>query len=497
MGIFDILGAVGAGLGGAQKGYNQWQEQDLKDRVLAQNAALEREKLAQNQKQFDAGRMTDIGALAQFIPGLVAAPGTMVPTANIPAILQSREKQREFDLAQTGREAAAAVFERAGGARPSMLTGQLAPGEDPEAAALIPRTPNVLADPKFAMAAALARRPGTGGMAGVAEMMKVLFPDAVGMDKPHYETRPDGLYQIFPNGTSRKVEGVPGAAPHGTPPIATYMDYLNKGDREGAKTFLDSLRTVSGAQHPERPKDPATLDALIARAADPTVSAEDRARANTQAEAIIKGRTAQVRTTADIHADVSEGVKTRAEARKAEKGFASTATLLNQLEELVPAMAKKGFLAADSSSQSAAMAAARRSPYVPVIGKPGDEDLAAWRAHAGTMVSILRQLGDIGPRAIAAYQSAIDVIEHPTTAAAARKVFGQLREALNAAKTGEAGAGKGEPPYPGSSGVPAVLPPAPGVSPAGSKRDAIGPNGELGRLPADTDLSMYPGYRWK
>ena len=64
--------------------------------------------------------------------------------------------------------------------------------------------------------------------------------------------------------------------------------------------------------------------------------------------------------------------------------------------------------------------------------------MTAWEVHAGAMVAIMRNSADIGPRAIAAYQSAIAVIEKPTTSEGAKFAFQQLRDAVNAYKSGKA-----------------------------------------------------------
>lgn len=150
-----------------------------------------------------------------------------------------------------------------------------------------------------------------------------------------------------------------------------------------------------------------------------------------------------------------------------DKGKAKEAayTLLDQLDRLIPEMEAKGFLATSPDAAAVAMAGARRSRWIPGIGKPGDPTLAAWLVHAGTMVAIQRQLGDIGPRAIAAYQSAIEIVDKATTGAGARAAFANLREALDSAGGGS------RPPGPA----------APGTAAAGTKPDFVY-NPATGRL---------------
>lgn len=108
----------------------------------------------------------------------------------------------------------------------------------------------------------------------------------------------------------------------------------------------------------------------------------------------------------------------------------STYTLIDQIEALIPKLEVKGFLASGPGSGELLRVRARRSQYLPGIGRAGDPDLVAWLAHAGTMVSIQRQLGDIGPRALAAYESAVDVIREPTSADGARQALENLRAAI-------------------------------------------------------------------
>src|SRR6185436_9249881 len=143
MNLLSILGLAGAGIGGAQKGYNQWQEQDLKEKALAQQAALKREEMAQNQSQFDATRLTDVEQLTRLgiLPGMNVQPGEKLPTIMLPAAIAAAQKRQQDTEDRADREAAANTIQAGAGQR-STLTADLAPGEDPEAAAMIPRTPN-------------------------------------------------------------------------------------------------------------------------------------------------------------------------------------------------------------------------------------------------------------------------------------------------------------------------------------------------------------------
>lgn len=184
-------------------------------------------------------------------------------------------------------------------------------------------------------------------------------------------------------------------------------------------------------------KEPTGLQGWTARANDPRVSAEDRAVAKQIADSILKAEMQRVGTTAQTHADISEGVKKRAEERKADKGLAVTTTLLNQMDALIPALQKKGFLAADDSAEARWQALAKRSKYVPFYGKPGDPDLVAWEAKASEGVIILRNLGDVGARTKAAFQSVIDLFHGAPTETGLKQALSNLRDQVKAQKTGE------------------------------------------------------------
>jgi hypothetical protein len=265
--------------------------------------------------------------------------------------------------------------------------------------------------------------------------------------------------------------------------LETYREFLGKGDLKGAQQFLDDVATVKRAEAaPAKPAQQLELPVrtqLMAAGINPeTATPEQIKKATEDVDKRIATRTGVVGQQA---ADIKAGAKRKEQAEKDVKGLAGTETLLNQLEALIPVMEEKGFLAKNPSAISVGKAEAKRSRFVPFYGQPGDEDLAAWKAHAGTMVRILRDLGDIGPRAISAYQSAIDVIERPTTAAGARKVFEQLREAVKAQKSGQVGGvpgimirglqGMGESPAPSAQspllgvGTGVSQPTAPGVKP--------------------------------
>lgn len=198
--------------------------------------------------------------------------------------------------------------------------------------------------------------------------------------------------------------------------------------------FQESQKLL-GREPPRPQPGPASLDALLAKAHDPTVDPAERARAKQQADAIIAAREQIARASAESRQEV----KTAAQEEKDRKSLAGTETLLNQLESLLPDMEQKGFLARNASMAEYNRARAKRSALIPFYGEPADPTLVAWKLHEGTMVRILRDLGDIGPRAIAAFESAINVLKNPTTRAGAQLAFDQLREAVRSQRSGVVG----------------------------------------------------------
>lgn len=113
-----------------------------------------------------------------------------------------------------------------------------------------------------------------------------------------------------------------------------------------------------------------------------------------------------------------------------EQSKRAVAALLNQVEGLIPAMEKKGFLSQGYYIWDTKTAGLKR------LVAPGDPDLEAFLMHASTMVATSRALGDIGARAQAAYDSVINLIKKPTSADAMRKSIGQLKDALQAETPG-------------------------------------------------------------
>ena len=123
-----------------------------------------------------------------------------------------------------------------------------------------------------------------------------------------------------------------------------------------------------------------------------------------------------------------EKPKTPAAAEVTKTNAANAALkLLQQMDDLVPTLDRKGFLAKGPGFWQDIGPEAKRKFF------SKDKDLNTWAMHASTMVAAARAVGDLGARAQAAYDSLIDVVKHPSTAEGVKQAINQLREAIYAA----------------------------------------------------------------
>ena len=98
-------------------------------------------------------------------------------------------------------------------------------------------------------------------------------------------------------------------------------------------------------------------------------------------------------------------------------------SLLNQTKELVEPLKKSGMIPGSKGLVAKGLAKYERTI------NPNDPDWRTFLGHVGTMVSVVRALGDIG-RAQSAYKSLQDMIENPPTKEGLDKFLGQLSDAL-------------------------------------------------------------------
>lgn len=228
-------------------------------------------------------------------------------------------------------------------------------------------------------------------------------------------------------------------------------------------SYLDFYKSEIKPPHTSS-SEPKSFEGWESIAADPSRPKEERDRARAIANSIKSGKIEIAGTEAKTRAEIGENVRIRTEERQDEKkkaadlekrqhALARTRTMLNQMDALVPGMAKKGFLMSSASPSAYAMAEARRSPRVPFLGRPGDPTLDAWNTHESTMVSVARDLGDLGPRAQSAFRGVQNIIAKPTTPAGAKAAIQQLRDAVEAYHSGremEYEAGTWQPGMPGT-----------------------------------------------
>lgn len=113
----------------------------------------------------------------------------------------------------------------------------------------------------------------------------------------------------------------------------------------------------------------------------------------------------------------------------AKQAEASKAALVmaEQVKTRARRLAEDGYISKSNNVASIQAAHLKR------ILKPGDE-VGAFAAHGSTMVALARATGDIGPRAQAAYQTVLNIVEHPTTLSALEAAVDDLTTAIKAGK---------------------------------------------------------------
>lgn len=193
--LAGILGGIGQAGGAAASA----QDRELK----ARQVAIEQQRadqLARFEEQRNALLKQQIDAQSPVIAPLVKAgllPPSMLeggverlPTDLLKSAQTAYAEQVALDRAARQQAGTAAFIQQAKG-QPAQLLGQLAEGEDPEAAALIPRSANVPAMGAEDLTAGLIGR-GTKAT-DIAALMKILRPEAaaeqnklIATDKPIY-----------------------------------------------------------------------------------------------------------------------------------------------------------------------------------------------------------------------------------------------------------------------------------------------------------------------
>jgi hypothetical protein len=173
-GLLGAFGNFGLGIGGAM---DQQRKDALEREKLEQDRSLRQQVIDAQASQFAAtqaaterdkyAQMSDLQALAQQIgiplPDTMGPSGGRFPREWGPEILKEAAARQKVQQEQALRSQQANVLERLGAgtpAGPAQLAGQLAEGEDPEAAALIPRTqtPATPANPRYQAIAGLMRQ---------------------------------------------------------------------------------------------------------------------------------------------------------------------------------------------------------------------------------------------------------------------------------------------------------------------------------------------------
>lgn len=265
-GLSPLLAGILGGVGGFGQSLGASLEEQRKEELRRQQLAIEQQRadqlvemqqrqLAQNQGQFEATQAAaerdryvqpnDIAALFQQLGLKSPVADTMgpsaarIPAAALPAILTQAAKQQEIDRDQSNQLRTAAFLKQAQG-QPAQLQGQLAEGEDPEAAALIPRTPGRPPLSKWDTTAGLMALGHKD--AGLKGLMDMLFP--AGKFQAMSENSP-GLFNTE-TGVVTAVDRPGGVA--GPPEARPGFEIEVTTDKNGRQSYHER-RITSGVDH--------------------------------------------------------------------------------------------------------------------------------------------------------------------------------------------------------------------------------------------------------
>lgn len=135
---------------------------------------------------------------------------------------------------------------------------------------------------------------------------------------------------------------------------------------------------------------------------------------------------------------LGQGKATKLADQKRMQSITVAETFLKQFEDYIPKLKKAGFLPGGSGLFASGQAAAKQGHIpIPGISKPNDPVWRGWLDLQGNMIGFARSVqNDIGPRAMAAFQQAVRVSEHPPTEEGLRVITAQMREQLESAKRG-------------------------------------------------------------
>lgn len=150
-GILGGVGQAGTALAAERQRAEELARQKVRDALLERQVGLA-------ERQYEGGMVEmPVEAIPSMFRPAGATGSVRLPreTAALYAQLGMKEREKTEDLAR--RNVVAGTLERG---TPGQVTEPLQPGEDPEAAAFVPRTPNVAASPRDRQLAAFMRAPG-------------------------------------------------------------------------------------------------------------------------------------------------------------------------------------------------------------------------------------------------------------------------------------------------------------------------------------------------
>ena len=197
----------------------------------------------------------------------------------------------------------------------------------------------------------------------------------------------------------------------------------------------------------------AKLKTLDAQAAEEARQEAAKLRVFGQEAFIKEGIASRLQEQRDVAAERRLGLKEQATKEKAQtaaqqkkaQAIVVAKTFLKQYESYIDQLDEGGFLPKDGGVYESGRANVKQGHVpIPGVSQPNDKVWRGWLDLQGNMIGFARSVqNDIGPRAMAAFNQAVRVSEHPPTKEGLRQILKQMQEQLDAAESGTVPAGVG------------------------------------------------------
>ena len=141
---------------------------------------------------------------------------------------------------------------------------------------------------------------------------------------------------------------------------------------------------------------------------------------------------------ARIKSETDLAKKTTLADEKRKQAVVVAKTFMNQFLDKIDKLDKEGFLPKDSGVYEHQRAAIKQGKVlIPGVSQPNADTWREWLELQGNMIGFARSVqNDIGPRAMAAFQQAVNVSEKPPTKTGLLNIHKQMMEQLNASESG-------------------------------------------------------------